>query len=421
MITGPAAVSGSVRVPGDKSISHRALLLSGLAEGETTISGLSTGGDVQHTAAALGAFGVQVEQRASELVVRGALQREPDEPLDHGNSGTGIRLMAGVCAGQDMFTVLTGDQYLRRRPMDRIAAPLRSMGAVIDGRHGGSLAPLAIRGGRLTGLTYRSPVASAQVKSAVLLAGLSASGATTVVEPTSTRRHTEEMLAQFGVDVGLDGTAVTLQPGKLISPGRVRVPGDPSQAAFWLVAGLVCADSAVTAVDLYLGHGRVGFLRVLERMNAELTIDRSGGSVGARSSRLRGVELSAADIPDMVDEVPIIAVAAALAEGTTVISGAGELRVKESDRIASTVDMLTAFGVDARQRADGMVIQGGGHLRGGVVDSHGDHRIAMAAAICALVATGPTVIEGWDSVATSYPGFADTLEALTGLALSRPA
>lgn len=416
-LTGPASANGRIGVPGDKSISHRALLLSGLARGETTLSGLSAGDDVRHTADALRAFGVQMSDHPQGLMVRGGLHHEPEVPLDHGNSGTGMRLMAGVCAGQDMFTLLTGDQYLRRRPMDRVVEPLRAMGAVIDGRRGGSLAPLAIRGGDLTGMTFTSPLASAQVKSALLLAGLYASKTTTVIEPTITRRHTEEMLAQFGVDVLTDGAAVTVRPSILTSPAHVAVPGDPSQAAFWVVAALTAADSFVEVDDLYLGDGRTGFLDVLIRMGAEVTIDHASGAVLARTSRLGGIKLGAADVPDMIDEIPIVAAAAAHALGTTVISGAAELRVKESDRIASTVRMLAAFGADVHETADGMVIEGGKPLRGATVDSRGDHRIAMAAAVCALAATGHTVIHGWDSVATSYPGFASDMQQLTGVSL----
>ncbi|MGH3794174.1 MAG: 3-phosphoshikimate 1-carboxyvinyltransferase [Pseudonocardiaceae bacterium] len=414
ILTGPSPVNGTLSVPGDKSISHRALLLSGLSTGETVVEGLSAGEDVRCTRQALSGFGVELTETPGGLVVRGGLRHEPEEPLDHGNSGTGIRLMSGVCAGQEMFTVLTGDRYLRLRPMDRVARPLRAMGALIDGRRGGSFAPLAIRGGELTGIRFESPIASAQVKSAVLLAGILASGQTTVVEPTITRRHTEEMLADFGAEVTVEGTSVSVRRSTLTSPGRVSVPGDPSQAAFWLVAGLVADASSVLTENLYLGLGRGGFLTTLTRMGAELDIDRTSGTVEARTSRLRGITITAADIVDMIDEIPIVAVAAATAQGTTVISGAAELRVKESDRIKSTVAMLTAFGAQAQETTDGMVIEGGRPLHGGTVDSHGDHRIAMASAVCALAAAGETVIHGWDSVRTSYPGFAADLQRLTG-------
>ncbi|WP_255945435.1 3-phosphoshikimate 1-carboxyvinyltransferase [Streptomyces odontomachi] len=409
---GPCAVRGTLRVPGDKSISHRALLLAGLARGRSLIRGLSTGDDVRHTRQALGGFGVGFTETAEGLTVDGGLRDEPDGPLDMGNAGTGIRLLAGVCAGQPMFTVLTGDRYLRARPMDRVAQPLRAMGAVIDGRNDGSLAPLAIRGGTLSGITYRVPVASAQVKSSVLLAGLHAKGRTVVIEPTVTRRHTEEMLPLFGATVAIDGTEVEVRASELHACD-VTVPGDPSQAAFWVVAGLTAADSEVVVEQLYTGPGRGGFVDVLRRMGGDLDVDTGTGTIRVRSSRLRGVRIGPQDIPDMVDEVPVIAVAAALAEGTTVISGAAELRVKESDRISSTAAMLRAFGAQVTETDDGMVIEGGRALHGGIVDSHGDHRISMAAVVGALSASGETVITGWDSVATSYRGFAADLQKLT--------
>jgi 3-phosphoshikimate 1-carboxyvinyltransferase len=413
-LEGPCPVRGTVRVPGDKSISHRALLLSGLSEGETFIEGLSTGEDVRCTRRALGEFGVGFTDTSQGLLVRGGIRQEPHQPLDHGNSGTGLRLMAGVCAAQDMFTVLTGDQYVRARPMGRVTAPLRAMGATIDGRCQATLAPLAIRGGRLRGIRFVSPVASAQVKSAILLAGIRAVGRTTIVEPTPTRRHTEEMLADFGVEVMIDGTEVSVHRSTLRSPGRLPVVGDPSQAAFWIVAALLAADGEIVAENLYLGPGRGGYLTALGRMGAALDVDRSTGSVRARSSRLNGIEITEEDVPNLIDEIPILAVAAAFAEGTTVISGAAELRVKESDRIKSTVALLSAFGARARETADGMVIEGGAPLHAAVVDAHGDHRIAMAAAICALLVGGQTVIEGWNCVATSYPSFAADLTQLTG-------
>lgn len=419
-LEGPCPVRGTVRVPGDKSISHRALLLSGLSDGETLIEGLSTGEDVRCTRRALGEFGVEFTDTCQGLLVRGGIRREPHQPLDHGNSGTGLRLMAGVCAAQDMFTVLTGDEYLRMRPMGRVTTPLRAMGATIDGRCQATLAPLAIRGGRLRGIRFVSPVASAQVKSAVLLAGIRAVGRTTVVEPAPTRRHTEEMLTDFGVEVMIEGTEVSVHRSKLSSPGRVAVPGDPSQAAFWLVAGLLAADSEIVAENLYLGPGRGGYLTALARMGAALDIDRSTGSVAARTSQLNGIEITEEDVPNLIDEIPILAVAAAFAEGTTVISGAAELRVKESDRIKSTVALLNAFGARARETTDGMVIEGGAPLHAAAVDAQGDHRIAMSAAIFALTVGGPSVIHGWNCVATSYPSFAAHLMQLTrGLARLR--
>jgi 3-phosphoshikimate 1-carboxyvinyltransferase len=413
VLHGPCPVRGEVRVPGDKSVSHRALLLAAQAAGRSRITGLSGGDDVARTLRAVRELGAVVEELPDgALTVEGGKLAEPATMLDHGNSGTGMRLMAGVVAGHEFFTVLTGDEFLRRRPMARIVAPLREMGASVDGRGGGTLAPLAIRGGGLRGIRYASPVASAQVKSAILLAGLNANGSTTVVEPVVTRRHTEEMLAQFGVDVVCEGTSVTVHPGPL-SPVSVDVPGDPSQSAFWVVAGLVAPGSEVALGGLYLGHGRAGFLSVLAAMGAPLDVDRSAGAVRATPAPLRGTAIDPADIASFIDEVPVLAVAAAAAEGTTTLRGAEELRVKESDRIATTVAMLRAFGVPAREEPDGLVVSGGAAMRGAEVDSHGDHRIAMSAAIAALRAQGRTVVHGWESVTTSYPGFADELNRLT--------
>ena len=300
-LRGPCPVRGALRVPGDKSVSHRALLLAAQAGGRSEIRGLSGGDDVARTRLAVEQLGATVTDAGDGvLVVEGGRLAEPAAPLDHGNSGTGIRLTTGVVAGLDLFAVLTGDEFLRRRPMGRIVAPLREMGARIDGRGGGTLAPLAIRGGGLRGIRYPSPVASAQVKSAILLAGVRASGTTTVVEPTPTRRHTEELLAEFGVEVRTDGNAVTVVPGPL-TPTAVRVPGDPSQAAFWVVAGLVAPDSDITVDDLYLGYGRAGFLDVLGQMGAQVETDRATGTVHASGRSLRGVAIDSTDIASFID------------------------------------------------------------------------------------------------------------------------
>lgn len=416
-VSGPAALRGELSVPGDKSISHRALLFSALARGTTTITGLSGGGDVTATRVALENLGVPVRRSGDAWVVDGDSVREPEDVLDHGNSGTGMRLMAGLCAGRDMYTVLTGDPFLRSRPMDRILDPLRAMGARCDGRGGGGLAPLSIRGGGLRGIDYHPPVASAQIKSAVLLAGLAATGPTTVTEKTVTRRHTEEMIELFDGPIAVDGHRVGVHgPAVLASPGRLAVPGDPSQAAFWLVAAAALPDGDVTVRDVYLGPGRAGFLAVLQRMGARLEIDEAGGTVRARAGRLHGIDIGADEIPGIIDEVPALAVAAALADGVTTISGAAELRFKESDRIRTCVAMLDAFGIEARETADGLVVNGVPNGFGSArrtVDSAFDHRIAMAAAMLALGAGGPTEIHGWASVATSYPDFAEQLATLT--------
>ncbi|MFJ2112411.1 3-phosphoshikimate 1-carboxyvinyltransferase [Streptomyces sp. NPDC087850] len=414
-VNGAGPARGSLRVPGDKSVSHRAALLAAMADGSSVITGLSRGQDVQHTLRAVERFGVMVTDAGDGRVrVEGPIRHEPDDVLDHGNAGTGIRLMSGVCAGVDGLSVLTGDQFLRRRPMERVASPLRLMGAEVTGREGGRLAPLVIRGGGLTGITYAPKEASAQVKSALLLAGLSAKGRTTVEEVHPTRRHTEEMLAEMGARVSVEGRRVTVEPGALTGTD-MTVPGDPSQAAFWAVAALLADEGEVAVEGLYTGYGRSDFVGVLERMGADIDFDLSTGLLTVRAARLRAARLTAEDIPGIVDEIPVLAMAAAVAQGTTVISGAGELRAKESDRIASTAAMLRAFGVSVMETEDGMVIEGGARLRPARVDSHGDHRIAMTAAVAgACAAGGTTVIDGWDSVATSYPAFAADLVRLTG-------
>lgn len=407
------SLRGVIDVPGDKSISHRALLLAALATGRSRIHGLSRGHDVARTRSALAQLGVAIADCDGAIEVVGGIHIEPEEPLDCGNSGTGIRLLTGLCAGLDLAVILTGDQYLRRRPMRRVADPLRMMGARIDGRAGGELAPLFVRGGDLSGIEFRSPVSSAQVKSALLLAGLSARGRTTVIEPTISRRHTEEMLVAFGGKVSVDDTAVSVERSNLTATD-LRVPGDPSQAAFWIVAALLVPGSEVTISNLYLGRERTGFLDVLQRMGADLQIDHQAGAVTARTSRLRGTDIGAEEIPAVVDEIPILAAAAAFAAGTTRVTDAHELRVKESDRIKTVVAMLDAFGAHVTETADGMVIAGGTALQAGQVDSYGDHRIAMSAAVIALAVQGTTIVEDTEAMSTSYVEFFEHLAYLTG-------
>jgi 3-phosphoshikimate 1-carboxyvinyltransferase len=412
-VRGPGRFSGRLQVPGDKSISHRALILGALGAGTSRITGLSDGADVRHTLAAVRALGADVRVDEAGVWVSGGRLTEPDGVIDVGNSGTGIRLLAGVAAAIDGLTVLLGDESIARRPMDRIAVPLRQMGAAIDGRSGGRYPPLAVRGGALRGIDYVSPVASAQVKSAILLAGLSADGATVVREPTRSRAHTEQMLVARGADLTVDGATVTLRPSTLAARDE-RVPGDPSQAAFWLVGGAALPGSELTVEGIYLGPARGGFLEVLRRMGADL--DVTAEPDGSASVHVRGTQLTATDVdPDeiagLVDEVPALSVAAALAEGVTAIRGAAELRVKESDRIATTAEMLRGFGVAVDELDDGLVIHGGAQLSAAQVDSRGDHRIAMAAAIAAIAAEGTSTIRGFAAVATSYPTFLADLDA----------
>lgn len=341
---------------------------------------------------------------------------EPEGVLDVGNSGTGIRLLAGWASGIDALTVLAGDDSIARRPMGRVVEPLRQMGARIDGRAGGSLPPLIVRGGDLHGIDYRLPVPSAQVKGAVLLAGMSAEGPTTVREDIATRVHTEELLALAGADIEVEPGSVTVRRSKL-APFEIVVPADPSQAAFWVVAACITPGSSVTVPNVYVGPARAGFLGVLERMGADVELtgqDRSASTatITARYGALRATDVGGEEIPSLIDEIPVLAVAAAYAEGTTTFSGAAELRVKETDRVETVVAALRAIGATADPLPDGLVVEGRGGrpLPGGSVRSAGDHRVAMSVAVAALAAREPVVIDGWNAVATSYPGFEDEYE-----------
>lgn len=411
--TGP--LRGRLRVPGDKSISHRALLLAGLAEGRSRITGLSRGEDVAATGAAIVAMGAEVD---GEAVLGGRSRlHEADRVVDVGNSGTGMRLLAGYCASLPWLTVLQGDESITRRPMDRVTGPLRRMGASVDGRDGGRLPPLVVRGGGLHGIDLELTVPSAQVKGAVLLAGLAADGESVVRERVATRAHSEEMLAACGADieVSADGLTTTLRPS-VLAPFELDVPGDPSQAAFWMVAACLVPGSEVTVEDVYVGRGRAGFLDVLRRMGADLDFEPTGPTTASLTARhspdLRGTTIGGDEIPGLIDEIPVLAVAAAVAEGPTEVRDAAELRLKESDRVATTVALLEALGAGSEGRPDGLYITGGARLAPALVQAGGDHRIAMAAAVGALVAPGATRIAGWAAVRTSYPGFEDDLRHL---------
>jgi len=408
---------GRISVPGDKSISHRVLMLAALADGASTVRGLSDGGDVACTRRIIEALGADVVDAGDGAIsISGGRLEAVDHPLDVGNSGTGIRLLAGLLAGLPFRSVLDGDASIRRRPMDRVLDPLRLMGALLRGRDGQPLAPLEIRGGGLRGIEYRLPVASAQVKGCVLFAGLSAEGPTTVLEDRPSRAHTEELMMAFGItlDAGSDGDlrSVTVQPGRPTAFDH-DVAGDPSQAAFWAVAASILPGSEVVVANVYAGPARSGFVDVLSRMGADITHDPTTGDLTVRHSGLTGTVVTADEVPGLVDEVPILAVAAACADGQTTFEGVGELRVKESDRLATVESELGRMGADVRVDGDTLVVRGSA-LTGAEVDSHHDHRIAMACAVAALVADGPTTIHGWDAVATSYPGFVADLDLLRG-------
>ena len=408
---------GRVQVPGDKSISHRVLMLAGLADGTSTIRGLSDGDDVACTRRIMEALGATVTEDGPCTLRVGGRGLEPaNRTLDVGNSGTGIRLLAGLLAGLPFRSVLDGDASIRHRPMDRILEPLALMGAKVSGRDGSSLAPLTIDGGGLRGIEYRLPVASAQVKGCVLFAGLSADGPTTIVEDRPSRTHTEELMAATGIPLvrETDGPLerVTVKPG-CPAPFDHEVAGDPSQAAFWAVAASIVPGSEVVVGNVYSGPARSGFIDVLARMGADLVHDPATGDLTVRHAGLTGTVVTPDEVPGLVDEVPILAVAAACAEGETEFEGVGELRIKESDRLATVESELGRMGADVRVDGDTLVVRGGS-LRGTRVDSHHDHRIAMSCAVAGRVADGPTAVRGWEAVATSYPGFEAHLDALQG-------
>lgn len=424
IITGKGPLRGEITVPGDKSVSHRAVIFGALAEGITEISGFLNGEDCLSTVACFRRLGVSADVAGTDVRVHGVgLQglREPDDVLDCGNSGTTARLLLGVLAGQPFHAVLTGDGSLRQRPMGRVAEPLRRMGAVIAGRGGGKLLPLSVSGGILQPFSYASPVASAQVKSAVLLAGLFAEGETSVTEPEKSRDHTERMLSAFGASVRVDGNTVTVR-GKPSLKGRVvRVPGDISSAAFFLVAGSIVPGSDLVVRNVGVNPTRTGILDVLQEMGADLELlnkrDESGEPVAdirVRAARLRGVEIGGGVIPRLIDELPVLAVAALFAQGKTVVRDAEELRVKETDRIAAVAEEFAKLGASVLPTEDGFVIEGGQELTGGMAHSRGDHRIAMSLSVAALRADAPVTIGDPACVAVSYPGFWDTISRLQG-------
>lgn len=421
------ALTGTVRAPGDKSISHRAAMLSAISGGRSAaisrIEGFLQCDDCLRTAEALRQLGVPIQPAGSDTlevhgVGLGGLS-EPDEPLDMGNSGTGMRLLMGLVAGRSMSVTFTGDESLSSRPMDRIAEPLELMGARVEGRGERCTPPVTVHGGDLGGIEYQPPMASAQVKSAVLLAGLSAVGETTVVEVAQSRDHTERMLAAMGAEIEVEGLRVTLRPGRELEPNSLRVPADLSSAAFLLAAGMLVKGSDVVAAEALLNPTRTGLLDALEAMSADLAIgeprDVAGEPVGdirARPAALEAATVGGDLIPRMIDEVPLLAVIATQAEGTTVIRDAAELRVKESDRLAAMAEVLGAMGADISEHDDGLEITGPTPLSGATVDSRGDHRVAMSAAVAGLIAEGETVIRGAQCISTSYPTFIDDLRSL---------
>ncbi len=419
-------LKGVVRAPGDKSVSHRALILGALATGVTEIEGLLEGDDVKRTAAAMAAFGAGVERLGEgrwRVEGRGGLS-EPADVIDCGNAGTGVRLIMGAAAGFDMVSTYTGDASLRGRPMNRVLKPLGEMGATWLCRAAGRL-PLTLKGGNLKHIVYRLPEPSAQVKSAVLLAGLHAAGGAEVIEPEATRDHTERMLRGFGAEIEVReagaGRHILLPGGQKLKGTAIHVPGDPSSAAFPLVAALVTPGSEVTVLGMLLNPLRIGLLDTLGEMGADLSVtnvrEEGGelvGDVTARHSALEGVEVPAERAPSMIDEYPILAVAAAFASGRTAMRGIGEMRVKESDRIALMAAGLTACGLAVEEEPEALTVVGsGGRVDGGgKVVTHGDHRIAMSHLIMGLATERPVSVDEPGMIATSFPGFVELMRGL---------
>ncbi|PEB56199.1 3-phosphoshikimate 1-carboxyvinyltransferase [Bacillus pseudomycoides] len=415
-------LKGTITIPGDKSISHRAVMFGAIAQGKTTIKGFLPGADCLSTIACFKEMGVEISQNGDEVVVNGkgleGLQ-EPKNVLDVGNSGTTIRLISGILANTSFHSCIQGDSSIGKRPMKRVTNPLRLMGAKIDGREEGTFTPLTIRGGGLKAIEYVSPVASAQVKSAILLAGLTAEGVTSVTEPHISRDHTERMLEAFGVTVTREGKTVKIAGGQQLIGTDIQVPGDVSSAAFFLVAGAVIPNSKLVLQNVGMNPTRTGIIDVLKKMGAKLEIhsihkdaSEPAANITIETSSLQGIEISGEIIPRLIDEIPIIALAATQAEGITVIKDAHELKVKETNRIDTVVAELTKLGARIEATDDGMVIYGKSALKGGTVNSHGDHRIGMMLAIAGCIADNKTVLEDAETVGVSYPTFFQELSKL---------
>ena len=415
---------GSLNVPGDKSISHRSVMFGALAKGTTEISNFLKGADCLSTISCFRSMGVDIQETDQTILVRGkGLHglRRPDHMLDCGNSGTTTRLISGILAGQDFDVTLTGDESIQKRPMKRIIEPLSLMGAHILSVRGNDCAPLSISGSHLHGISYSTPVASAQVKSAILLAGLYADGETRVTEPARSRNHTELMLASFGADVKTEGTTAIIRPAEELFSQSIQVPGDISSAAFFMAAALLVPGSEVLLKNVGINPTRDGVLRVFRQMGGAIETVSQTSRAGepaadllVRSSRLHGTEIGGDIIPTLIDELPVIAAAACFADGVTVIRDAAELKVKESNRIQAMAENLTAMGADVTETEDGMIIRGGKPLHGAVIDSRNDHRIAMTFAVAALASQGEVSIPQWDCVNISYPAFLDDLRSLMG-------
>lgn len=416
-------LKGSIKVPGDKSISHRAVMFGSIAEGTTTIDGFLTGEDCLSTISCFRKLGVTIQQEGEKVTVKGkgiAGLTPPSEYLYVGNSGTTIRLMLGILANAPFESTLTGDESIAKRPMNRVTKPLKEMGAAIDGNDSGNKVPLHIKGGETRGIHYTSPIASAQVKSAIILAGLDGEGTTSVEEPFKSRDHTERMLKAFGVEVETDELTVSVAGGQKLKGTHIEVPGDISSAAFFLVAGAIVPNSEITLKKVGLNPTRTGILDVLKDMGADITYQNINeeasepfGDLLIKSSELKGTVIQGDLIPRLIDEIPIIALAATQAEGKTIIRDAHELRVKETDRIETVVNELKKMGADIEATEDGMIIHGKSSLRGASVQSYGDHRIGMMLSVAACIAEGETTLKNSEAIAVSYPSFFEQLNVLS--------
>lgn len=417
-------INGVLQVPGDKSISHRAVMLGSLANGKTTIDGFLNGEDCLSTIRIFRQLGVEINQigeTSYEVLGKGLHQlQEPKQVLDVGNSGTTIRLTAGILSGQPFHSILTGDDSITRRPMKRVVDPLKMMGAQIDGRELAKFAPLAVRGKKLKGIVYHSPIASAQVKSALLFAGLFAEGETTFTEPYLSRDHSEKMLLQFGAELHIHHHSVTIKPEPQLSPQKISVPGDFSSAAFFIAAALIVPNSRLRLNNIGVNSTRTGFLEAVKAMGGKIEIVdlRHYGyepvaDLIIETSSLKGIEISGEWIPKIIDELPLLAIIATQAEGTTIVKDAQELRVKETDRIATIASELRKAGVEIEELEDGFVITGKQKIHGGMVSTHGDHRIGMAMAIAGLIAKKSVTIQNSEAINISYPDFFNDLSKIS--------
>ncbi|MBM7569833.1 3-phosphoshikimate 1-carboxyvinyltransferase [Aquibacillus albus] len=417
-----SSLQGELHVPGDKSISHRAIIFGSLASGTTKVTHFLDGEDCLRTIAAFQAMGVNIEKQGQTVLIDGKgvkELKEPLEPINLGNSGTTARLLLGVLAGLPYHFTLYGDESLTKRPMDRIAVPLKQMGAVIDGRENGKYLPISVRGGNLKSISFETPVKSAQVKSGVLLAGLMADGWTTVTEKTTTRDHTENMLEAFGGKIKKQSGTITIEGKQSLIGTDIHVPGDISSAAFFLIAAAIVPGSSLTLKDVGLNPTRTGILDVLHAMGAAIQVVEERtiggepvGSITVSYSPVKGIDINGEIIPRIIDEIPIIALLATQAEGETIIRDAEELRYKETDRIESVVQTLKAIGADIEGTKDGMIIKGNSSIDGGVADSFGDHRIGMMIAVASLISSQPITLKNPGCIAISYPEFFSDLKKI---------